>query len=281
MHESVKKPQDTREKIIGLGEDSMRKSYYPQLQQNIEDLKEAKQKAEESDQLKSAFLANMSHEIRTPMNAIIGFTELIEKDLDEVTFDKYKLLITNAGNRLLTIINDILDISLIDSDQLKIKKEHFILDDLLNEAIAIHQNDPRFVNRGILEFRVRQHQELKGLLIFSDQTRIYQILHNLLHNASKFTQRGFIEIGVNRLKKDGKPYIEFYIQDTGTGIAPEISQTIFERFTKSDPSTPKEGFGLGLSISKGIVELLGGDMWFLTNLGVGTTFYFTIPIENK
>ncbi|HOT13925.1 MAG TPA: PAS domain S-box protein [Bacteroidales bacterium] len=240
-------------------------------------LRQAKEKAEESDRLKSAFLANMSHEIRTPMNGIIGFSTLLAKpDLTQDKRDNYLNIVQNSANQLLSIINDILDISKIEAGQMQIDHSHLKLNDLLD---SLHL---QFIKEK--KDKGKEHVGLflkKGLLdeashIISDKIRIGQILSNLLGNAIKFTEKGSIEFGytINNNK-----WIEFYIRDTGIGIPAEKGKLIFERFRQIDETTARTygGTGLGLSISKGIVDLMKGKIWFEYEIGVGTVFYFTVP----
>lgn len=232
---------------------------------------QAMEKAEASDKLKSAFLANMSHEIRTPMNGIMGFAQLVQDD--EIAIPKrneYLKIILNKGNQLMQIINDILDISKIESNQISINETVFSINDLINELY----------NTFSIEFTKLELKVYKDLtdyddFIVSDQIRLIQILTNLLSNAFKFTENGYIELGY-RLRNNE---LYFYVKDTGIGIKKEDQKIIFDRFRQSDDSMTRKygGTGLGLSISKGLVELLGGKIGVVSEVNSGSIFYFTIP----
>lgn len=238
-----------------------------------EELSKAKEKAEESERLKSAFLANMSHEIRTPMNSILGFSDLLmNENLSIDKKEKYHQIVNASGKRLMNLISDIIDISKIDAKQLTLEKRLFNLNTLIETLhgqflIVASQKNIKLVNS-------------KGLsdsesFINSDETRLSQIISNLLENALKFTKDGTIEFGYELVKNN----LHFYVKDTGIGINKKDHQLIFDRFKQSDNGvlTVKAGSGLGLSISKGIVEMLGGQIWVESELNKGATFYFTIP----
>jgi PAS domain S-box-containing protein len=233
----------------------------------------AKEKAEQSDRLKSAFLANMSHEIRTPMNGILGFAELLrEPDLTVEEHAKYVSIIERSGLRMLNIINDIISISKVESGQMEINLE----DTHVNEQIEF-----------ILNF-FRPEAERKGLsLLFedklpadeatlrTDKDKLYAVISNLVKNSIKFTQKGTIGIGYRKVNG----CIEFSIRDTGIGIPESQQQLIFERFRQGSETLAMsfEGAGLGLSISKAYVEMLGGRIRVESREGQGSVFRFTIP----
>lgn len=234
-------------------------------------LVKAMEKAEASDKLKSAFLANMSHEVRTPMNGILGFSHLIQdNDLSPEKRNEYLKIILNKGNQLMQIINDIIDISKIESNQISINQTNFSLNDLIDELSAFFSIE--FNN---LELRINKSLNKYNDYITSDQTRLIQILTNLLSNAFKFTESGFIELGYEIKNSD----LYFYVKDTGIGVKKEDQKIIFDRFRQSDDSTTRKygGTGLGLSISKGLVELLGGKINVESDGKNGSLFYFTIP----
>lgn len=250
-----------------------------QSQKEFEDqLKEAKEKAEESDRLKSAFLANMSHEIRTPMNAILGFTDLILNDLIN-TEERYRYLrvIKNSGENLLNIINDIIDISKIESGQLKIKEEKFDLHALLDNIRNISQNLIAQEGKSI-RFLVTHGAKEKHLPIMADPFRLHQVLLNLLTNAIKFTQEGTIEVGYSIRDKNT---LLFFVKDTGQGIAPKFKNIIFERFRQIDETPIRKfgGTGLGLAITKSLIIMMKGKIWFESEPGKGTQFYVSLPCE--
>lgn len=235
----------------------------------------AKRKAEESDKLKSAFLANMSHEIRTPMNSIIGFSDLLnESDIDEQTKKDHLEIIQNAGNDLLKLIDDIIDIAKIEAGQLNIKMESIQVDKLLSETYMMLKNNSTLKSNRV-KIKLINEAGIKPDFILTDGLRLKQILINIVNNAIKFTHTGTIEFGYT-IKES---VLEFHVTDTGIGLTPEQIGIIWERFRQADDSTTKKygGNGLGLSISKGLVKLLGGEIWVESVLNKGTTFKFTIP----
>lgn len=238
-----------------------------------QELIKAKEKAEESDRLKSAFLANMSHEIRTPMNGILGFTDLLkEPKLTGEEQKKYIRIIEKSGNRMLNVINDIMSISKVESGETEI----LISESNINEQTRYIFNffKPEMEKKG-LQFILKNGLPDIEAFIKTDIEKIYAILTNLVKNAIKFTQTGSIELGYE-LKNE---YLEFYIKDTGDGIIDNVKHAIFDRFRQGNisPSRTHKGAGLGLSITKAYVEILGGEIWVDSTEGVGSTFYFTIP----
>jgi PAS domain S-box-containing protein len=240
---------------------------------DITELKKAKEKAEESDRLKSAFLANMSHEIRTPMNGILGFAELLKtSNLSEASQKQYIEIIELSGQRMLDIINDLIDISRVEAGQVEIKKEPTNIPELLNELILFFT--PEAEKRGVnLSFNMQLPS--KAYIVETDKTKIAQVITNLLKNALKFTSsNGYIELGC---KIQDNYTLYFYVKDTGMGIRKELQDKIFERFIQGDKSEEHEGAGLGLAISKAYVELLGGKIGIESEPGSGSIFFFTIP----
>lgn len=237
----------------------------------------AKDKAEESDKLKSAFLANMSHEIRTPMNGILGFAELLnDEELSPGNRKKYIEIINNNGKMLINLIDDIIDFSKIEAGQIKITKKDFSLNSLLLQVHSSFLSENLIHNKAKVKLRMRKALSNDRCFIHSDPNRIRQILTNLVGNSFKFTDEGFIEFGYQFKDKDT---LQFYVKDTGIGIPQEKLNRIFERFIQADdtPTRRYGGSGLGLAISKGFVDMLGGDMWAESEVGKGSTFYFTIP----
>ncbi len=233
----------------------------------------AKEHAEESDRLKSAFLANMSHEIRTPMNGILGFAGLLkEPGLTGEEQEKYIGIIEKSGARMLNIINDIVSISKIECGQM----ETFTSETNVNLQIEYICSffKPEVEKKGMQIFF---HQSLpeKDAIIITDSEKLYAILTNLVKNAIKFSHNGFIEIGC--IKKNN--FLEFFVKDTGEGIQHDLKAIIFERFRQGSELINRnyEGAGLGLSISKAYVEMLGGEIWVESEYGKGSDFYFTIP----
>ena len=243
-----------------------------------QELVDARRRAEESDKLKSAFLANMSHEIRTPMNAIIGFSELLAKPGNyDKHKEKYLEIISSSGKSLLNLINDIIDISKIEAGQMKIKKQKMLLNPMMNE-IFMAQNQINDMNNKPFELRLNKAVESSEFTIESDSFRLKQILNNLIGNAMKFTERGYIEFGY---KFNTPEQLLFYVKDTGIGMPKDKLDVIFKRFGQIEQKDNKNqsGTGLGLTISKKLAELLGGEMWVESQEGEGSTFYFTLPYD--
>jgi PAS domain S-box-containing protein len=240
------------------------------------ELIKAKEKAEESDRLKSAFLANMSHEIRTPMNGILGFAELLkEPNMTSDDQQDFIQIIQVSGARMLNTINNIVDISKIESGLTNVDIKETNINERMEFIYKFFK--PEVEIKG-LQFLFKNRLPAKEAIIKTDNEKVYGILTNLVKNAIKFTYEGSIEIGY---EKKGK-YLEFFVKDTGIGIPLNQKQIIFERFRQgSDSLTRKyEGSGLGLSISKSYVEMLGGKIWVETAEGKGSTFYFTIPYNS-
>jgi len=241
-----------------------------------EELLHAKNKAEESDRLKSSFLANMSHEIRTPLNSIIGFSELLgDSHFEPEQKAEFTQTIIDQGNNLLLIINDIMDLSMLESRQIVIRKEKFAVNTLLNELFYNFKTSAEI--KGI-DLRINIPSKCDSVVLENDSYRIKQILNNLISNALKFTSQGYVHIGCS-LKKN---LIEFYVKDSGIGIPKEYHQSIFERFRQVDITRTRKygGNGLGLAISKNISEILGGNIRVESETGKGSTFYFSIPLNS-
>ncbi len=249
------------------------------------DLIRAKSKAEESDRLKSIFLSNMSHEIRTPMNAIMGFSTLLGNEaVSDAEKQQFISIIQSSGDRLLNIINDIIDISKIEAKQLPISLSEFNLYDVFINCINSFRNSELLKTKSNINLIVSIDDDLKNAKIISDRYRIQQVLDNLLSNSIKYTEKGEIETGFRIVDENGTGIIEAWVKDTGIGIPEELNEIIFERFRQADENKYHEGAGLGLSITKGIIDLLGGSIWFSSVVNSGTTFYFKIPLvlsENK
>ncbi len=239
----------------------------------------AKERAEESDKLKSAFLANMSHEIRTPMNGILGFAELLkDENISPGNRKKYIEIIDNNGKMLINLIDDIIDFSKIEAGQVKIIKKDFSLNSLLQQVHSSFLTENLINNKSKVKLRMRKSLSNDSCYINSDPNRLRQILTNLVGNAFKFTDDGYIEFGYRIVDS---VMIEFYVKDSGIGIAQEKIDQIFNRFIQADSSSTRKygGSGLGLAISRGFVEILGGKMWAESEEGKGSTFYFTAPYK--
>ncbi len=240
----------------------------------------AKIKAEESDNLKSIFLANMSHEIRTPMNAIMGFSYLLgDPEIEDSEKSQYIDIIRTSGNRLMQLIDDIIDISKLETQQLSINKSECNLSEILRNSVEAFSKSELLEKKPEINLVLSlppAHNEIK---VFSDSNRLQQVLDNLISNAIKYTERGTVEIGYSIKNNEEKKFIEVFVKDTGIGIPVEMSEVIFDRFRQVEEGSFHEGTGLGLSISKGIIELLGGKIWLKSELKKGTTFYISIPYD--
>lgn len=237
---------------------------------HIEQLRQAKEKAEKLDQLKSAFLANMSHEIRTPLNAIVGFSELLmQADNTDEDRTMFMNIISENNKLLLQLISDILDLSKMEAGVLDFHMEKFYVKQMCEEIVQSYQFKDNVKVPIVLE------KNLTEYCIYSDKKRLMQVITNFLNNAIKFTEKGQITIGYF-LKKDKKE-LEFYVVDTGMGISPDKVNTVFERFVKLNSFA--QGTGLGLAITKSIVQQLQGDIGATSELGLGSRFWFTHPYD--
>lgn len=244
-----------------------------------ESLINAKERAESQEKIKSSFIANMSHEIRTPMNSIIGFSDLIGRTDNQEEQSQYLEIIKSSGRFLLNIINDVIDISQIESGFLHIKAQRVNINYLINELADIYRSDARLDKQNV-EIITMMPLEDKKALILTDKTRIRQILSNLLDNAVKFTKKGNIEFGYKLIKKkenEGFPLIRFHVKDTGIGIPEPEQELIFDRFHQVREGDQSIGSGLGLAIVKALVEKLGGSLSLVSKNGIGSEFSFIIP----
>jgi PAS domain S-box len=242
-----------------------------------EELLQAKDRAVESDRLKSAFLANMSHEIRTPMNAILGFAGLLaEPNFKQDKQQHFASIIKQRSLDLLKIIDDILDISKIEANQLKLQPANGKISQMLNDLFDLYCSKQIIGNKPNIIIRLNNQLTPNDDEIFADFGRLKQILVNLIENSWKFINTGYIEFGCEMTKPDN---LLFFVKDTGIGIPEEKQELIFHRYRQAHDSLPNAGggTGLGLTISKGIVELMGGSMWLESKVDQGSTFYFSIP----
>jgi len=256
---------------------------YIKRQEIQNELIKAKEKAEESDRLKSSFLSNMSHEIRTPLNAIVGFSDMFgNDDIANEEKERFVPIIRENTNQLLHLIDDILDLSKMESDQLKIFKKECRVGQVLENLVDVFNNQKTGMKKNEIDIRLKTEKQIEKLSIYTDPVRLQQVLSNLISNALKYTESGYIEIGCSvQTKKDRKndKFIRFYVKDTGIGISEKGQKIIFDRFTKIEDDKTKlyRGTGLGLAISKRLVNMLGGEMWVESTPGKGSTFYFTVP----
>ncbi len=244
------------------------------LKKKNKELKIAKRKAEESDRLKTAFLWNISHEVRTPMNGIIGFSEMLaEDDLSKEQRKYYSDLVAGSGRQLLTILDQIIEISKLETGQVEIKDEKFTLESIMGEMTEYYRS---VSEKGKIKLETRFGNGISKKLIWGDSHKIRQVLENLLNNAFKFTNEGKILFGYEI--KDKR--IKFFVKDTGIGIPENMQEKIFQRFVQVESDVCKEygGAGLGLAIARDLGKLLNGELWCESELGKGSTFYFDIPL---
>lgn len=258
-----------------------------------QELIKAKDKAEENNRLKSAFLANMSHEIRTPMNVLLGFSNLLASPgIEDNKRKEFISRIRESGERLLHLIDDIIDSAKIEAGQLVIQEMEVPVNKLLEELRFNLEEQKRAKGKENIEICLNTMFEGAGITTITDSFRLKQVLSNLLNNALKYTDSGFIEAGYSILPADSgdedkikvgesSRVIQFYVKDTGIGIPETRKDFIFERFHKIEDQKVKlyEGAGLGLTICKSLVKLLGGKIWVESEPGEGSTFYFTIPYK--
>ncbi|PCI35917.1 MAG: hypothetical protein COB60_01045 [Flavobacteriaceae bacterium] len=240
------------------------------------ELKKAKERAEESDRLKSAFLANMSHEIRTPMNGILGFSSLLkEPNLTGEKQLRYIDIIEKSGVRMLNIINNIIDISKVEAGLMQIDLKETNINKQIEYVFTFFKNEALSKN---LELNLHELLPNEEVIVNTDREKLYAILINLVKNAIKYTNKGAIEVGYRKTTTDPIE-LEFFVKDTGIGISKNRMKAIFERFIQADIEDRDaiQGAGLGLAISKAYVEMLGGRIWVVSEYRKGSTFYFTIP----
>jgi signal transduction histidine kinase len=238
---------------------------------------EAKKKAEESDKLKSAFLANMSHEIRTPMNSIIGFSELLTREnLDEEDKLSFISIIRESGQILLELIDDIIDLSRIESNQVALHKRDFNVNEMLSDLQICFSEQSLAFHKSHIEL-VLDKTDSESLFLFSDCLRIKQIITYLLRNAYKFSDQGPIQFGCNKQNDE----LIFFVKDSGMGISKEQQEFIFDRFRQGENNLSRKfgGAGLGLSIARNLCSLLGGKIWLESKVNSGSIFYFSLKHE--
>ncbi len=274
---------NARTEIIGKNEISVLARYYnlmlDKLEKYYNDLEIAKEKAEESDRLKTAFLANMSHEIRTPLNAIIGFSTLLSRETTPIEKRKeYVSHIKKGSKSLISLIDDIFDISEIEAGEIPIEKSKFNINEMFSELYHTFFEELKRTDNSEIELRYLIENQDESFIIVTDELRLKQILIYLLGNAIKFTDNGFIEFGYTFYDTNN---ILFYVKDSGIGVPKNQQEIIFERFRKLERNENKlyRGVGLGLAISKKLVELMGGKIWVSSEIDIGSTFFFTLPLK--
>ncbi len=246
------------------------------LKMNIK-LEKARDKAEESERLKTAFLHNMSHEMRTPMNGILGFSDLLkEPDLTGERQQEYIDIIKKSGHRMLNTIDGLMNIARIESGHEKLGLSEVNVNEQIEMLYVFFK--PEAEKKG-LQLRVNQPFPIHKIVIQTDKEKLYAILTNLVKNAIKYTPEGFVEFGFEEKENQ----LEFFVKDSGIGIPKNRQQAIFNRFVQADIEDRKvyEGIGLGLSISKAYVEMLGGKIWVESEEGIGSRFYFTISFKKR
>ena len=239
---------------------------------HIRRLRKAESVAKENEKLKTAFIENISHELRTPMNAIVGFTEIAQTEgTKPEEMEQYLSIILQSSRQLLSIVNDVMDTSLLESGNSYIHNEEFGLNQLIS---GVHNYFSPMMKE---EVQLKARTEIPDLAIYTDKEKLTRVFHNLVNNAIKFTHKGQIELGYRIEKED----ILFFVKDTGVGIRPELHNSIFDRFKQAQIELANRtgGTGLGLSICKEMLSLLGGRIWLESESGKGANFYFSMPID--
>ncbi len=258
--------------------------YHAHLEKLVEsrtaELTKALEKATESDRLKTAFLQNVSHEIRTPMNGIMGFSGLLKvPGISSKDQRDYIRIIEKSGARMLNTLNQLMDISKIETGQIDVLLSKTSVNQMMEEIVRFFKSEA--TQKGLL-LSYKENLPKQKDALETDNEKLHATLSNLVKNAIKFTHRGFIELGCEMAGTSQEPFVQFYVKDTGIGIPKERQKAVFDRFVHADleDKMAYQGAGLGLSISKAYVEVLGGKIWMESQEGKGSVFYFTIPYKN-
>ncbi len=241
------------------------------------DLIRARERAEESEKLKNTLLVNISHEIRTPMNSIIGFSELL--NIGNLSYEKrieYVKTIKNQGTLLLKMIDDVVELTRIETGKATIRKSPCNINLLMNEILSFFNQYKVSQNKGHLDIKIN-YPENRNIVIYTDPGRLQQIISSLLNNSIKYTEKGGIEIGYKQISEQR---IEFYVKDSGIGLSRDLQKRLFNRPADEENQSAKpDGSGLGLTIARNVIRLMGGKIWVESELGQGSTFFFTIPYD--
>ena len=258
-------------------------AYVEKLENRIKDLESQVENHEiKTDKLKSKFLSNISHELRTPMNAILGFSSLLnDQRLPNTKREEYMDHINQSSARLLNVVEAMIDVSLIQTKQLKLREESCSVNQLLTDIYHFFNIDRHRNNRHHIALLLNPGSKKGEFYFYTDQFRLHQVITSLLSNAFKYTEKGIIEFGYELEEKEEK--ITFYVRDSGKGILQVKSKQIFESFEKGEEyeygKNIDSGVGLGLTLSKGIIGLMGGNIWVEDNVFKGSTFKFSIPYK--
>jgi len=272
--EELKKNQDQLKQIV--------EERTNHIKEKSRELEASMLKAEESDRLKTAFMATMSHELRTPLNAIIGFTELMDEDTSRHEFMEFKDIINKSGLRLLMTVEDIFQLTYIETKEIELYNEKFNLNGFINSLMDNYEEEKENFYKSFLDINFKPGLEDENCFVQTDPKRIKTILDKLVHNAIKFTKIGAIEIGYEYATSGKyKDFFIFHVKDTGIGISKEYHEMIFDRFRQVEETNTRnyEGSGLGVTIAKELSKLLGGDMWVESEINKGSTFFFALPLE--
>ncbi len=239
------------------------------------------EEAKKSDELKTIFLQNMSHELRTPLNAIIGFSDIIDEDSSVSQILRYNKIINSSGIHLLALVNDLMDITLIEPGETRMVQEEINLNIVLDEIFKLMEYERQYFKKDQLDLNLKIPIDNNEIIIYSDHAKLKQLLINLIKNAFKFTNVGHVVFGYNVKSDKTKPILEFFVADTGIGIKEESLDKIFDVFWQADLSQTRShrGAGIGLSISKKLAKLLGGELRVESEVGQGSAFYFEIPYD--